>query len=394
MGCAGCINGRGATPAGCGNKGHCASGSCAKLNTYDWLASVPPAQGQSDQPFVEVQFKNGRKEFFRDEEKLGLKKGDIVAVEAATGHDIGIVSLSTETAALQMRRKKASTRGIRKVCRLAKPGDIEKWAKAMDLEHDAMLNARQFTKEFKLDMKINDVEYQGDRTKAIFYYTAEDRVDFRELIKKLASEFRVRVEMKQIGIRQEAGRLGGLGSCGRELCCSTGLTDFQTVSTSAARYQQLAINPQKLAGQCGKLKCCLNYELDSYMEAVKEFPRTDQLLETQKGQAFHQKTDIFKRLMWYSYKEDPNNFICLPLDRVNEIIQLNKEQEKPDDLLDKSAMYQNIPVEPDFKDVISDNSLTRFDRTKKKSRGKGRKGGNRKKQNRGRRPSGKKPNAS
>ncbi|MCB0430763.1 MAG: hypothetical protein H6585_14510 [Flavobacteriales bacterium] len=382
MGCAGCSNGRGTTPAGCGNKGHCATGSCAKLNVYDWLGGIP-APVSNEPPLVEVRFKNSRKEFFRDENMLGLKRGDVVAVEAQSGHDIGIVSLTGPLVKIQMKRKKVAEGQIRKVYRLAKPIDIDKWAKCLELEDTAMLNARKLSKEFNLDMKINDVEYQGDRTKAIFYYSADDRVDFRELIKKLAAEFRVRVEMKQIGIRQEAGRLGGIGSCGRELCCSTWLTDFQTVSTGAARYQQLAINPQKLAGQCGKLKCCLNFELDAYMEAVKEFPRTDVNLETERGIAFHQKTDIFRRLMWFSYRDEPNQFYCVPLARVKEIIAMNKEQKKPEALLDKAHIEATLPKEPTFADVLGEESLTRFDNKKKRKKGK-KGGGDRHRQGRGR----------
>lgn len=374
MGCDGCTNGRGASPKGCGNKGHCASGSCAKLNVYDWLNGIKLPDQDRNSPVVEVRFKNGRKEILKDDESLGLKIGDIVAVEAQSGHDIGIVSVTGPLARIQMRRKKADKAQMRKVYRLAKPADIDKWMKAIEMEHPVMLNARKLTRELQMPMKINDVEFQGDRTKAVFYYSADDRVDFRELIKKLGSEFRVRVEMKQIGIRQEAGRLGGLGSCGRELCCSTWLTDFQTVSTAAARYQQLSINPQKLAGQCGKLKCCLNYELDSYMEAVKAFPRSDTQLDTEKGKAFHQKTDIFRKLMWFSYKDEPHNLICITLDKVNEIIALNKEGKKGPPLVDEKLLAAAVKAEPAYSDVIGDNSLTRFDQKKsrkKKKKGKG-----------------------
>jgi cell fate regulator YaaT (PSP1 superfamily) len=269
---------------------------------------------------------------------------------------------------MQMKKKNVPTNHpeIKKIYRKAKQTDIDKWQAAKDLETPTMYKARTLALKLKLQMKISDVEYQGDKTKAIFYYTADERVDFRELIKIMADEFKVRVEMKQIGARQEASRLGGIGSCGRELCCSTWLTDFRSVSTSAARYQQLSLNPLKLAGQCGKLKCCLNYELDSYLDAIKDIPDANTTLETTKGRAFHQKTDIFKRLMWFSYFDDPSNFIPLSVDRVNEIIALNKEGEKPDDISVKKEMPK-VKL-PDFENVVGQDSLTRFDNTKKKKK--------------------------
>ncbi|MDF1673941.1 MAG: regulatory iron-sulfur-containing complex subunit RicT, partial [Vicingaceae bacterium] len=258
---------------------------------------------------------------------------------------------------------------VKKVYRMAKKTDIDKWIEAQKREVDTMYKARTIAIALGLQMKISDVEYQGDNTKAIFYYTAEGRVDFRELIKKLADEFRVRIEMKQIGVRQEASRLGGIGSCGRELCCSSWLTDFRSVSTSAARYQQLSLNPQKLAGQCGKLKCCLNFELDGYVEALKEFPDTNLKLKTKKGQAFYRKMDIFKNMMWYSYQDEPLKFIELKLDRVNQIVEMNKNDELPSDLMD-FVDFKEVIKEPDYANVVGQDSLTRFD---------GKKGGKNKK---------------
>ena len=259
---------------------------------------------------------------------------------------------------------------IKKVYRLAKESDIEKWKIAQQLEVDTMYKARTIAIELGLEMKISDVEYQGDKTKAIFYYTANERVDFRELIKRLAEEFKVRIEMKQIGMRQEASRLGGLGSCGRELCCSTWLTDFRSVTTSAARYQQLSLNPMKLAGQCGKLKCCLNFELDIYVDALKDFPDNNVKLDTEKGLAFFRKMDIFKRKIWYSYVDEPLKIIELNLERVLEIIEMNKKGKKPQDLMDYMEIKE-VVKEPDYANVVGQDSLTRFDtpkRRKKKKR--------------------------
>ena len=328
---------------------------------------------------VEVRFKGTRKDFYRFPSSLELKVGNVVAVESVSGHDIGIVTLTGELVKMQMKRKGVdpNSRDLRKVYRLAKENDIETWKDAQKLERETMLKARQISKELGLEMKISDVEYQGDKTKATFYYTADDRVDFRELIKVLASEFSIRIDMRQIGARQEAGRVGGIGSCGRELCCSTWLTDFRSVSTSAARYQQLSINPMKLAGQCGKLKCCLNYELDSYMEAAKNFPKSDVKLETQKGVAVHMKTDIFKGMMWFAYLDNMAVFIPMTVGRVKEVMEMNRNGKKPEDLKE----YEDILVEaaPDFENVVGQDSLTRFDKKAKgtgRRRGKGGRGGN------------------
>jgi cell fate regulator YaaT (PSP1 superfamily) len=363
MGCSGCSTGRGCgtSSSGCSSK----SGGCNKLNVTNWLNDIELPFGQEPFDCVEVRFKNNRKEFFRNTDKLSLNVGDVVAVEAASGHDIGTVSLAGELVKKQMRKHKVDldSKEILKIYRLANDGDVKKWITAQKREEDTMFKARTIAIAYGLQMKISDVEYQGDNSKAIFYYTAETRVDFRELIKKLAEEFKIRIEMKQIGVRQEASRLGGIGSCGRELCCSTWLTDFRSVSTSAARYQQLSLNPEKLAGQCGKLKCCLNYELDAYTDALKSFPDTSINLKTKKGEAFYRKMDIFSNTLWYSYKDDPVRFIEMKLDRVNEIIAMNKKNEFPEDL----AMYMEIKEEvkkPDYENVVGQDSLTRFDKPK------------------------------
>lgn len=336
--------------------------------------------GQPEFDIVEVRFKNSRKEFFRNVNNLQLNVGDVIAVEASPGHDIGIVSISGELVRLQMKKQKVNPASpeIKKVYRKAKQTDIEKWQEAQGLEQATMYRARTFAVKLGLQMKISDVEYQGDRTKAVFFYTADDRVDFRELIKVLAEEFKVRIEMRQIGARQEASRLGAIGSCGRELCCSTWLTDFRSVSTSAARYQQLSLNPLKLAGQCGKLKCCLNYELDSYMDALKDIPEVNNVkLETEKGRAFHQKTDIFRKRMFFSYTHEPDNFIQLSVDRVKEVMAMNKEGNKPADLL-VHIEKKVLEKAPDYENVVGQDSLTRFDKAKKQ-KFKGNKNNNRRK---------------
>ncbi len=381
MGCSGCSSGRGHyntptdIPAGCNNNGACGTGGCNKLNVFDWLANMELPSGQAMFDIVEVRFKNSRKEFFRNVNALPLHVGDVVAVEASPGHDMGVVSLTGELVRLQLKKKGIGKEQeeFKKIYRKAKPQDIDKWKEAQELEVPTMYKARTFALQHNLEMKISDVEYQGDKTKAIFYYTADGRVDFRELIKTLAEQFKVRIEMKQIGARQEASRLGGIGACGRELCCSTWLTDFRTVSTSAARYQQLSLNPLKLAGQCGKLKCCLNYELDSYMDAIKDFPETEKIrLKSKKGEAFHQKTDIFRRLMWYSYTSEPDRFIPLKVDRVKEVMALNNKGELPEQIEEASVKAEVKVKEPDYENVVGQDSLTRFDKKgKQDNRNKG-----------------------
>ncbi len=347
-------------------------GSCCKLEVYDWLNDV---EHMTDpEGIVEVRFKNTRKDYFRNINNLKLKAGDLVAVEANPGHDIGIVSLVGELVKLQMKKHKVTliNGDIRKVYRKAKTADLEKWREAMALEHQTMIKSRQIAAELKLDMKIGDVEYQGDKTKAIFYYIAEGRVDFRQLIKVLAETFHIRIEMKQIGARQEAGRIGGIGPCGRELCCATWISSFVSVTTNSARYQEISLNPQKLAGQCGKLKCCLNFELDSYIDAQKDFPSANIPLETEQGQYRFMKADIFGRLMYYI--EDSKNGsspVAVPVDRVREIIQLNKKGKKVPQLLDNSKENVN-EKQKEYEDILSPEGLTRFDaqksRTRKKKR--------------------------
>jgi cell fate regulator YaaT (PSP1 superfamily) len=363
MGCSGCSTDRGCgtTSKGCQSK----TGSCNKLNVFDWLKDIELPHGQKMFDCVEIRFKNSRKEFYRNADELSLNVGDVVAVESAPGHDMGTVSLTGELVKKQMKKRKVAfdSEEIKNIYRQAKKTDIEKWLEAQALETETMYKARTLAIELGLQMKISDVEYQGDRSKAVFYYTAENRVDFRELIKRMAGEFKIRIEMKQIGVRQEASRLGGIGSCGRELCCSTWLTDFRSVSTSAARYQQLSLNPQKLAGQCGKLKCCLNFELDSYVDELKGFPNTNLKLKTKKGNAFYRKMDIFKNVMWYSYQDEPLKFIELKLDRVNEIVAMNKKDEKPDDLIG-FIEFKEVIKEPEYSNVVGQDDLTRFDKPK------------------------------
>ena len=377
MSCTSCGNSRGGVPAGCGNKGHCASGSCNKLNVFNYLSNMEFPADHAVSSYVEVQFKGTRKGFYEWEGEGVLSKGVPVAVESDHGFDIGTISLSGDLVPIQMSRRKVepASSEIKKVMRLAADKDVETWQKQIEREQETMVKARKLAREMKLAMKVSDVEYQGDGTKAIFYYTSEERVDFRELIRKLAAEFNIRVEMKQIGARQEAGRLGGIGTCGRELCCSTWLTDFRSVTTNAARYQQLSLNPAKLAGQCGKLKCCLNYELDSYVDALKEFPSLKTKLQTAKGTAHPQKIDIFKGVMWFTYRDDPSNFIMLSVDTVKEIIELNKKGEKPAALFGE----QEVEAKPqhDYENVVGQDDLSRFDKPKK-SKGRGKGGGNRK----------------
>ena len=335
--------------------------SCTKLNVFNWLDNIKPPKNFPSLDIVEVRFKNSRKDFFKVPDDVQLEEGDIVAVEASPGHDIGIVTIAGEVVNLQLKKKKIDVRNteFKKVYRKAKVTDIEKWVAAVELEEKTKFGSREIAQNLRLDMKISDVEYQGDKTKAIFYYTADERVDFRELIKVLAERFNVRIEMRQIGMRQEASRLGGIGSCGRELCCSTWLTNFRSVSTNAARTQQLSLNPQKLAGQCSKLKCCINYENDIYVDAMKGHPDTSILLETRKGKAFHQKTDVLRNLMYYSYQDNPAAFICLTTERVKEIQKLNRRKILPEELLEEVVVERQVA--PLQQNGYEEDSLTRFD---------------------------------
>ena len=329
-----------------------------QLNTYDWLADIPGNIDEQD--MVEVQFKNTRKGFYKNSNKIKLNKGDIVAVEASPGHDIGVVTLTGRLVPLQM--KKANLKPdveIKRIYRKAKPVDMEKYEEAKAKEHDTMIRSRQIALNLNLNMKIGDVEYQGDGNKAIFYYIADERVDFRQLIKVLAEVFRVRIEMKQIGARQEAGRIGGIGPCGRELCCATWMTNFVSVSTSAARYQDISLNPQKLAGQCAKLKCCLNYEVDVYVESQKRLPSKEITLETTEGTYYFFKADILKGLITYSTdKNFMANAVTITARNAFEIINMNKRGEKPTNLIDVNS-HSDKPI-----DLVEQESLTRFDKRK------------------------------
>lgn len=365
MACNSCTTDSGGQPKGCKNNGTCGTDSCNKLTVFDWLANMSLPNGEKPFDWVEVRFKNGRKEYYKNLENLTLSIGDVVATQAPSGHDIGMVTLTGELVRVQMKRKNISQESeeIYKIYRKAGQKDIDIWSDARDKEEPMKVKARQFAIDLKLEMKISDIEFQGDASKATFYYTAEDRVDFRELIKVFAREFRTRIEMKQVGFRQEAARLGGIGSCGRELCCSTWLTDFRSVSTSAARYQQLSLNPQKLAGQCGKLKCCLNYELDTYLDALKSFPKTEIKLETEKGTAVCQKTDIFKGHMWYAYEGEWMNWHKITTDQANEIIGINKKGNKVSSLEEYASELVN-DSKNEFENVVGQDSLTRFDSPK------------------------------
>ena len=374
MACTNCSTGaKDGTPKGCNNNGTCGTDSCNKLSVFDWLSNMTLPGGQEPFDAAEIRFKNGRKEFFRNTEKLTLAIGDIVATEASPGHDIGIVTLTGELVKIQMKKKGENPdKELAKIYRKASQRDIDIWTEARNKEEAVRMRAREIAIHLKLEMKISDVEFQGDGSKATFYYTANDRVDFRQLIKEFAQEFKIRIEMKQVGFRQEAARLGGIGSCGRELCCSTWLTDFRSVNTSAARYQQLSLNPQKLAGQCGKLKCCLNYELDTYLDALKDFPDMDIKLYTEKGDAYCQKVDIFKEIMWFAYANAPAQWLVLPVEKVKEIVAINKKKEKVAALEDY-VVESTQEVEKKFENVVGQDSLTRFDQPKKKKNNKNKK---------------------
>jgi len=369
MSCNSCSTDDNGIPKGCKSNGSCGTGSCDKLTVFDWLSNMTLPSGQSKFNIVEVRFKNGRKHFYKNTKDIQVNVGDVIAVETSPGHDIGAVSLTGELVKIQMRKKHIGfdSEEVKQIYRKASQRDIDIWQAARDKELEVQRNARLIISRLGLQMKLSDVEFQGDGNKATFYYTADDRVDFRQLIKELASTFKIRIEMKQVGLRQEAARLGGIGSCGRELCCSTWLTDFRSVSTASARYQQLSLNPQKLAGQCGKLKCCLNYELDSYMDALKDFPNTDTWLQTEKGTGVFQKMDIFRGLVWYAYKDNPMQWHQLSTERANEIIALNKNKKKAQSLEDFAFELDiNKEEEKVFTNVVGQDSLTRFDKAKKK----------------------------
>lgn len=378
MACASCSSKDG-TPRGCQNNGTCGTDSCNKLTVFNWLANMQLPSGQAPYDVVEVRFKNSRKAFYRNTEGLPLNVGDLVAVAAKSGHDLGQVTLTGELVRFQLKKKKIDQEeDFSKIYRKATDNDIELWQAARNREAEVQKRAREMAIFLRLQMKISDVEFQGDGNKATFYYTAEKRVDFRQLIKDMGQAFGIRIEMRQIGLREEASRLGGVGSCGRELCCSTWLTDFRTVSTAAARYQQLSLNPENLAGQCGKLKCCLNFELDTYRKALKKFPRIETKLRTEKGIAVCQKIDIFKGHMWYAYKGEWAKWHLLSNEQANEIIRMNKEEVSVASLEEFALDLPPKTEEKAFENVVGQDSLNRFDRPKRK------KGNFRKKKNRNR----------
>lgn len=370
------IESRGCFNCDLNSKNKCIDTSYNKLNVYDWLKDIRSTY--KDYNIFEVRFKNTYKDYFINTNNINLNKGDVVAVETNSGHNIGVISLTGELVFEQLKKNNIDIKNheFKSIYRKAKQNDIDKWNEAISKEKETMLKARKIAKDLKLDMKIGDVEFQGDNTKAIFYYIAEQRVDFRELIKILAEEFKIRIEMRQIGSRQEAGKIGGIGSCGRELCCSSWMNNFKSVSTNSARTQEISLNPQKLAGQCGKLKCCLNYELDVYEDAKKDLPRTDIPLNTEEGTAYFQKTDIFKKIIWYTIKSENgiNNFYPVPIERVREIIELNKKGKKVEKLISIDTENNDLKSETIYKDIISEDSITRFDNVNKNKK-------NRKKRN-------------
>lgn len=369
MGCSSCgtaVNGK---VSGCKNNGACGTGGCNKMNVFDWLSNMEiPAEQRFN--IVEVRFKNGRKDFFKNSDDLKVTTGDAVIVEVPNGHHLGYISLQGELVRLQMQKKKiANDSQIKKIYRIANQKDLDKFEDVKKRELPTLYRTREIIRDLKLEMKLSDIEYQADNTKATFFYSADDRVDFRELIKILAGEFKIRVEMRQISLRQEAGRLGGIGVCGRELCCATWLSEFKNVATSAARYQNLSLNPSKLSGQCGRLKCCLNYELETYMEALEDIPKIEGPLLTAKGEATLQKTDIFRKVMWFGFREE-NTWYPINVSRVNEILRLNKEGKKPA-TLEKDLEEEKVTAQ------VLNSDLQRMDqkyRNKGKKKKKKRKG--------------------
>ena len=370
MSCASCATKENGTPRGCKSNGTCGTDSCNKLTVFDWLGNMEMPSGKSPFSVVEVRFKNSRKGFYIPPEGLSVKVGDPVITQVDNGYDLGLVTLTGELVRFQIKKKKIpqDSDQISKILRIANQQEIDKWHALRDKEPQIQKRARELAIALDLEMKLSDVEFQGDGKKATFYYTAEKRVDFRQLIKDMAQAFSIRIEMRQIGLRQEASRLGGIGSCGRELCCSTWSTDYRSVSTAAARYQQLSLNPLKLAGQCGKLKCCLNYELDAYRAALKTFPKSEVKLQTVKGIGILQKVDIFKEQLWYAYKGEWMNWHMLSLKSVHEIISKNKKGEKVPSLeeyTDESDISTSEKPDVVFENVVGQDSLNRFDRPKK-----------------------------
>ncbi len=375
MACAGCGTGGDGKPNGCKSNGGCSTGGCNRLNVFDWLADIPQSDSLAPFDIIEVSFNNGsRKDFYRNVTRQLFEKGEMVTVEGVSGFDVGMVSLTGELVKLQMKKRRAEdTPEVKKVLRRSSTEDIHRMEENKRREKEALVRSRALARTLGLEMKLTEVEMQADGRKATFFYTADDRVDFRELIKIFASEFKVKVEMRQIGARQEAGKVGGIGSCGRELCCSTWLTDFKSVNTTAARYQNLSINQAKLSGQCGRLKCCLNYELDTYLDALKDFPEDADTIETASGTATLQKRDIFKNLMWYSYANS-NKLYPLTITRVKEIRLMNKQGQRPDELKAVEVVTSKTPKEADlgFVDVVGQISLRSLEKNSQKRKQKDR----------------------
>ena len=394
MSCSSCSTASGGKPNGCKSNGGCSTGGCNRLNVHDWLANLPFSDSESSCRVIEVSFNHGsRKDFYRNNSLQIYEKGELVVVEGISGFDVGSISLTGELVRLQLKKHgvKEDDTDIKKILRRPSESDIAKWNENKAREKDVLIRSRAMARQLKVDLKMAEVEIQADGRKATFFYIADDRVDFRELIKVYASEFRVKVEMKQIGARQEAGKVGGIGSCGRELCCSTWLTDFKSVNTNAARYQNLSINQTKLSGQCGRLKCCLNYELDTYLDALQYFPDNADVLEVAKGRAFLIKKDIFRNLMWYTMPESTKHY-PLSIEGVLKIQKQNKEGIKPD-ALETVEVISGKPkeVEPEFVDVVGQISLRTLERNTPKRRSKERSQQNRprhqnKTQNRQQRP--------
>ena len=384
MGCATCSVTKNGVPQGCGNKGHCSSGSCNKKNTYDWLSTLD-LNDPMEYRIVEVSFKKGnRKGFYINPDYSNAITGDMVVVEAANGYDVGRLNLSGDLVRIQMKKKRKDEESIiHKIVRIANHRDLEKLNEARRIEQKTMVKARQIVRTMDIEMKIGDVEYQGDKRKATFYYTAEGRVDFRELVRVFAKEFRVKIEMKQIGSRQESAIIGGLGTCGRELCCSTWKSNFETVNTTAARYQNLAINQTKLTGQCGRLKCCLNYELDTYIDALGDFPENADVLKLEGGTANLIKTDIFKGLMYYSIQKDNirGPLVAIPKERVKKILALNADGIRVEDInpVEADVPMEELDIDEDieleFADVTGEIELPEIKRRRGKRRGKRRHSG-------------------
>ncbi len=384
MGCGSCSTTKNGVPQGCGNKGHCSSGSCNKKNTYDWFTDLD-LNDPMHFKYVEVSFKKGaNKSFYINENPVDFITGDLVVVEAKGGYDVGRISLSGELVRAQMKKKRVDTTVVQeKIVRIANHRDIEKLEEGRKLERDTMIRGRAIARTLNIEMKLGDVIYRGDKRKATFYYTANGRIDFRELVRNYAKEFKVKVEMRQIGARQESALIGGVGACGRELCCSTWLSDFQSVSTSAARYQNISINQSKLSGQCGRLKCCLNYELDTYMDALEDFPKKADYIHTEVGKAQLIKIDIFKRLMYYSYilERGRSPIVALPVNRVKEIIRLNKQGDKPHEMVDRDDYGEMIEEEITFA-ADEMNEVIELPNVKKRGKGNRNQGKNSKGQSR------------